>query len=615
MKKVQLTKIEHRGQVRIQVAFPYDPVIISTIKRIDGYKWSQSKKCWHLPYTKESYALLQKYFDLSLSSKKNAISKDTGLKAETEKESISLLKEHGPSPDLKNATSKQVVEVVPEHDFRVKVLVPFDRKDWIQKIKSLPNRAWNAEQKYWSVPNTKETLQQMQQIFEEVLKVESSIEWKSVNHTKPVNRVSQKSVDGNNENAQTSTNTPKVNPSASKKVFQNTSKDGRVIKAVVGQKIVIEQGNEQWLQAFVPYDKKGWIAVMKNIAGRKWDSSLKFWLIPNVKESYRMIQHEIGLDNVSFRFKIPVDIPEYFNSGKGVIKKKTKKSFLEQLSNIQRNALIQLDERLLLERLSPSTSKSYKHHLAGLFFYFKDIAPEDISIEQVQQYLLYKIRNKKIAESTQNQIINAVKAYWEKVLKRDRSFIEIPRPKKPKKLPNVLSMEEVVRLIDCVDNLKHKLILLIIYSAGLRLGEVVNLLCRDINISRRHIHIKGGKGKKDRYVALAESVMPFLEEYKKQYTPKRWLFEGQHGGQYSKRSVQNILKKAVIKSRVNPYATVHTLRHSYATHCVENGHPQKAIQDALGHASSETTQIYLHLSSTALRKLKSPLDSLNIKKK
>ncbi len=607
MRKVQLTKIEHRGQVRIKVDFPYDPTTILLIKSINGYKWSQTKKCWHLPYTKESYALLKAHFEISLSLKE---------KAKKDKENnLSIEQVNLPVSELHQSPPQQLVQVRPEHDFRVKVLIPFDRKDWVQKIKHLPDRAWNAEEKYWSVPKTKEIFQQLQQLFEEVLKVESSIEWNSIDATKPFNRVTPNSADSNNVNVQAYTNIPRVNSSASQKAFQTTSKDGRAIKAIVGQKIIIEKENKEWLRAFVSYDKKGWIAVMKNIAGRKWDSSLKFWLIPNVKESYRMIKNEIGLDNVSFRFKIPVDIPEYFNSGKRTIEKKTKKSFLEQLSNMQRNALIQLDERLLLERLSPSTRKSYKHHLAGLFFYFKDIAPESISLEQVQQYLLYKIRNKKIAESTQNQIINAVKAYWEKVLKRDKSFIEIPRPKKPKKLPNVLSMEEVVRLIDCVDNLKHKLILLLIYSAGLRLGEAVNLLCRDINTSRRHIHIKGGKGKKDRYVALAESVMPFLEEYKKQYIPKRWLFEGQHGGQYSKRSVQNILKKAVIKSRVNPYATVHTLRHSYATHCVENGHPQKAIQDALGHASPETTQIYLHLSSTALRKLKSPLDSLDIKKK
>lgn len=280
----------------------------------------------------------------------------------------------------------------------------------------------------------------------------------------------------------------------------------------------------------------------------------------------------------------------------------------------QQVAIQKTVERLILERLSDSTQKTYKHHLAGLFYFYKTILPEEISKAQVEQYLLHQIKFKKIAESTQNQIINAVKAYWERVLKRDKAWINLQRPKRPKKMPNVLSTEEVVLLLDSIQNLKHQLILLLIYSSGLRLGEVVNLLNKDINIHRQHIHIKGGKGKKDRYVALADTVLPFLADYKKQYKPTHWLFEGQYGGQYSKRSVQAIFKKALRKSRVNAYATVHTLRHSYATHCVEDGHNLKAVQDALGHASPETTQIYVHLSTKSLKQLKSPIDKLKIKR-
>lgn len=154
--------------------------------------------------------------------------------------------------------------------------------------------------------------------------------------------------------------------------------------------------------------------------------------------------------------------------------------------------------------------------------------------------------------------------------------------------------------------------MLLIYSSGLRLREVVNLLVRDININGRAIHIKRAKGQKDRYVTLADTVIPYLSAYQKQYQPSYWLFEGQKGGQYSKRSVQSIFKNALEKSKVNPYATVHTLRHSYATHCVENGHPLKAVQSALGHQSIKTTEIYLHISNKFRKELKSPLDDLNL---
>ena len=188
--------------------------------------------------------------------------------------------------------------------------------------------------------------------------------------------------------------------------------------------------------------------------------------------------------------------------------------------------------------------------------------------------------------------------------------MEVPRPKKPKQLPKVLSVEEILRLFEVTSNLKHRLIVQMIYSAGLRLSEVVNIRIRDIQFDLQVIFIKAGKGKKDRYVALAHRLFPLLKAYNLQYRPVYWLFEGQSGGQYSKRSVQQILRKAVEKSMVNPYATVHTLRHSYATHCVENGYSLALIQEALGHGSLKTTERYLHVSSETIRQLRSPLDLL-----
>ena len=182
-------------------------------------------------------------------------------------------------------------------------------------------------------------------------------------------------------------------------------------------------------------------------------------------------------------------------------------------------------------------------------------------------------------------------------------------------MPNVFSQEEVIRLIESPDNLKHKLILLLIYSAGLRLGELVNIRVRDINFSRRVIFIKDGKGKKDRFVTLAEEVIPYIKTYKSQYNPDYWLMEGQLGGQYSKRSVQNVFRQALEKSKVFAFGTVHTLRHSYATHCVENGFDIALLQEALGHGSIKTTEKYLHISSHALKKLRSPLDIYKNKNK
>lgn len=520
------------------------------------------------------------------------------------------------------------IQIEPEHHSRVKVFVPWQKKDWIKQVKGLPNRAWNKKYKYWSLPKTEQTFIALKELFPHHLQVSGTIQW--IKKESIPTPVKDNSIANSSLPSMMPINDLKdlleakiqeaflTNNQTDFRLSYTAKKEGkREFKVISGSKIIVEKENEEWLKVYVPYDKKGWIEVIKNINGREWRKVEKYWRLPNVKDSYRKMKNHIGMNWLVFQFEIKVNIPEYFAFSKKEKNQKAsyKASYFEKLGAEQKKVILLMEEKLLLERLSYSTRKTYRHHLAGVFYYYKDSVPKEISREQIEQYLLHQIRFKKIAESTQNQIISAVKAYWERVLKRDKSWIDIQRPKRPKKMPNVLSTEEVVLLLDSIENLKHKLILLLIYSSGLRLGEVVNLLIRDINVYRQHIHIKGGKGKKDRYVALADTVLPFLTDYRKQYNPTHWLFEGQYGGQYSKRSVQSIFKKAVQKSKVNAYATVHTLRHSYATHCVENGHNLKAVQDALGHESPETTQIYLHLSSKSLKQLKSPIDKLKIKRK
>ena len=210
----------------------------------------------------------------------------------------------------------------------------------------------------------------------------------------------------------------------------------------------------------------------------------------------------------------------------------------------------------------------------------------------------------------QNNFINAIKCYYEFVLGRDRTYYDLQRPKKPFQLPNVLDQAEVIKLFQAVDNLKHRCILLAIYSAGLRLSEVVNLRIADIRRTDKSIFVKAGKGKKDRYTLLSDTLLVELERYWQAYKPKYWLFEGQTGGQYSVRSVELILRKAVTKSGVNPYATVHTLRHSFATHLVISGLDILTLQKLLGHESPVTTEIYVHLSHQHMQQIQSPLDRL-----
>ena len=204
--------------------------------------------------------------------------------------------------------------------------------------------------------------------------------------------------------------------------------------------------------------------------------------------------------------------------------------------------------------------------------------------------------------------MNALKLYFKTIHEKNIDIDKIHRPKREKVLPNVLSKEEVFKIIDLTKNLKHKTLLALIYSAGLRISEALAMKPNDIDSARMLIHIKNAKGKKDRYTLLSEKILLLLREYYTIYKPKEYLFEGQFGGQYSSRSAQTILKEAVKRAGINKPVSLHTLRHSFATHLLESGTDLRYIQDLLGHSSPKTTMIYTHVSSTSLKKIKNPFD-------
>ena len=185
-------------------------------------------------------------------------------------------------------------------------------------------------------------------------------------------------------------------------------------------------------------------------------------------------------------------------------------------------------------------------------------------------------------------------------------------PKKEKTLPVVMSEEETIRVLRAIENVKHKAILMTIYSAGLRISECINLKIKDIDSKRMQIRIEQSKGKRDRYTILSEKTLIILRTYFMEYKPKDYLFEGQKGGAYSSRSIQNIFKAAVLKAKIQKEVTVHTLRHSFATHLLENGTSLRYIQSLLGHSSSKTTEVYTHITTKGMEQLKSPMDLLDI---
>lgn len=263
---------------------------------------------------------------------------------------------------------------------------------------------------------------------------------------------------------------------------------------------------------------------------------------------------------------------------------------------------------LIQKRYSQNTQNIYYSYFKDFCNYFQNENLENITTDQINSYILDHIKSKNISISQQNQRINAIKFYYEKVLGREKQYYELHRPKKEHKLPKVLSKTEVKRIFDVTKNLKHKCILMLLYSAGLRRSELLNLDPTDIDSKRMIIRINGSKGKKDRISLLSDNLLNLLRQYYKEYRPQKYLFEGQNGGKYSPTSVANILKNVAIKAGIRKNVTPHMLRHSFATHLLEQGTDLRYIQELLGHNSSKTTEIYTHVSKKAIDKIKNPID-------
>ncbi len=273
-------------------------------------------------------------------------------------------------------------------------------------------------------------------------------------------------------------------------------------------------------------------------------------------------------------------------------------------------ALDRLIETLQLKAYSPSTLRTYRNEFAQLLYVLKTTPVESLDPERLRSYFLYCINTLKLSENTLHSRINAIKFYYEQVLKRERFFVEIPRPKKPSILPKVIAPDDIKQLFAVTTNLKHNTMLKLCYGMGLRVSEIVNLKVTDIDSKAMQVFIARAKGKKDRYANLPDSILIQLRTYFREYKPKKYLFEGQYGDQYSIRSVQQVFKSALKKAKINKEVGIHGLRHSFATHLLENGTDIKFIQELLGHNDIKTTLRYTHVSERSLKNIKSPLDKL-----
>jgi site-specific recombinase XerD len=347
------------------------------------------------------------------------------------------------------------------------------------------------------------------------------------------------------------------------------------------------------IKIFIPYALKQEREQLKGINTSFYHPTQKLWSLVNTKENWELLQK-------LYKGKVEIQQAE----------KKVTAPF-KTLNERSLQALADLEQKLILKAYSPSTVKNYASSLTQFLAFFESRDVKDLNKEEIEAFVYHQITKYKISESAQNTLINAIKAYYEHVLGRERTVYEIQRPKKSMTLPNILSQEEIKGILGSVENLKHRTVLMLIYSAGLRISEAINLRSRDIHSDEGYIFIKGAKGKKDRKSVLSPVLLVLLRQYYKAYKPSYWLFEGQDGGQYSATSIQAVFRRAVEKSNSNPWATVHTLRHSFATHLLQKGTNLRYVQALLGHESSKTTEIYTHVLSISNKNIQSPLDGID----
>lgn len=265
-----------------------------------------------------------------------------------------------------------------------------------------------------------------------------------------------------------------------------------------------------------------------------------------------------------------------------------------------------------LQNYNEATVKTYRQYFQQFLKFFENSKLEEIPLDEIRQYVLYLVEEKKYSASSQNNAINAIKFYYYYVINREIDEFYLPRPRRAKTIPKILNEQEVSKILKNINNLRDKCMIFLIYSAGLSPSELTYLRIKDIDSTNMRIFISSARGNKDRYVVLSDKILKLLREYFKMYKPCNWLFESKPGIRYSKRNLQKTFQIAVKESGITKPATLSILKNSFAVHLIEKGVDIRYIQQMLGHKHSKTTMKYLRVSKRDLSAIKSPLDNLDV---
>lgn len=333
------------------------------------------------------------------------------------------------------------------------------------------------------------------------------------------------------------------------------------------------------------------VALIKSLKDTYWSQSLKAWYLNYSQENLQVI------------LTLFKDLTEI-----NATKVDKKVVFKRNLTDSQKKLLNNFYLYLKGKRYSKSTIQTYTFFIADFVSFHTKTSLEELTNRDVELFIEKVFIERDYSISSQRQFISSLKIFTSFYPQTKINDLKLERPKRSRKLPNVLSQEEILQIIAFTQNLKHRAIIALIYSCGLRISELINLKLVDFHIERKQLIIKEGKGRKDRYVSLADSFLPLLSNYYNSYKPKVYFTEGQNGGKYSSESVRQFLRKSCLKANIIKTVTPHTLRHSYATHLLENGVDIRYIQSLLGHSKPETTMIYTHVKRKDLMEIQNPLD-------
>lgn len=367
-------------------------------------------------------------------------------------------------------------------------------------------------------------------------------------------------------------------------------------------------GSRMMMIKFHGWYDKSWISEMRQYGRVDYLKGRNEWRLPWSKQAVDSLSDYFSAEGLEVEVRrnvIPVAVVKQRDETAGEIRQR-------ELGVEGHEAVRHLERHLREKRQSESTIKTYTSMLLLFFKYFNDRLPDEITTEDVSEFMTEFVIPLDYSASFQNQLVTAIKTYYS-LTGGKVSTASLLRPRRSRPLPKVFSRDEVKRILNATVNIKHRLILWMIYSCGLRRGEITNIKLTDLDRSRNLLHIRQGKGKVDRVVPMSDKVWEKVDDYIQGFNPKVYLFEGQFGGRYTTGSVYNVFRKALSRSGIKKEVGVHALRHSYATHLHESGLDIRYIQELLGHRSSRTTEIYTHVSRRSLLSVRNPIDDLDLK--